>query len=340
MHEVLTASPFDRAALRRDDAAWLTAQLAHAESRFLPLWRLRPLLKVERAELAWARGEIRTRDDLTAPPVLLGTRDSVAHFALDVSEIAEPHAALGVEGIAIFDEPRAAAARLSAGEVAILGTARALLGWHATHGFCAGCGVRTRTIRAGWARRCDACSRDHFPRTDPVVIAVVVRGDRCLLGRQSSWPPGLFSALAGFVEPGETLEEAVRREVYEETSVRVGAVRYHSTQPWPFPHSLMIGCVAEALSDGVALLDGELGDARWVSRDAVRAVLAGDRAQSGGLSLPGPVAIAHHLLRWFAYGESATETAGPLAERAVAEHAHVVAGDPGAPAERRVAGND
>jgi NAD+ diphosphatase len=290
----------DRAAERRSDAAWLAQCLASDDSRFLALWRLRPLVKPgEPLGLAWAR-----RDLLAAcpgsqsAPILLGVSGGIAHFAFDVSALEKPESELGVRGVAEFHEARGAAARLARDDAANVAVARSLAAWHETQRFCGACGAKTRPERAGWMRRCDSCDREHFPRTDPVVIAVVVRGDRCLLGRQPSWPERMFSALAGFVEPGESLEEAVRREVREEAGVEVGAVRYHATQPWPFPHSLMIGCVADGLSDEISLNDRELGAARWFTRDELRAALAG----GGDYSVPGPLAIAHHLIRAFVVG--------------------------------------
>ena len=287
----------DRAAERRSDAEWLARQLASDDARFLALWRLRPLVKLgEPLGLAWARRDLLAACPGSDPtPILLGVNGDVAHFAVDLSGLEKPESELGLRGVAEFHEARAAAARLSGEDAANVAMARALAAWHDTHRFCGACGAKTRPERAGWMRRCDSCDREHFPRTDPVVIAAVVRGDRCLLGRQPGWPERMFSALAGFVEPGESLEEAVRREIREEAGIEVGAVRYHATQPWPFPHSLMIGCIAEGLSEEISLHDRELGAARWFTRDELRAALSG----SGPFSLPGPVAIAHHLIRAF-----------------------------------------
>jgi NAD+ diphosphatase len=285
----------DRAAERRADADWVARQLAAEDSRFLALWRLRPLVKLgEPLTLAWAR-----RDLLSAcgesTPILLGVSGGAAQFAVDISALEKPEAELGVRGVAEFHEVRGFAARLSGEDAVSVAIARSLSACHETHRFCGACGAKTQSERAGWVRRCSSCDREHFPRTDPVVIAAVVRGDRCLLGRQPGWPERMYSALAGFVEPGESLEEAVRREIHEEAGIEVGAVRYHATQPWPFPHSLMIGCLAEGLSETIALNDRELAAARWFSRDELRAALAGN----GSISVPGPLAIAHHLIRAF-----------------------------------------
>ncbi len=185
-------------------------------------------------------------------------------------------------------------------ELGLLAQARSLLTWHATHGFCARCGAATRLTCAGARRDCDACGAQHFPRTDPVVIMLVSSGDSCLLGRQRQYPQGSYSCLAGFVEPGETIEAAVVRETLEEAGVHVGAVRYLRSQPWPFTSQLMIGCAAEAVSPDLHVDLDELEDARWFPRDEVRAMLAG--THPNGLVVPPPVAIAHHLIRDFAAG--------------------------------------
>jgi NAD+ diphosphatase len=183
-------------------------------------------------------------------------------------------------------------------ELGILATAKALLHWHAHHRFCAQCGAPTSMSCAGFRRDCGACGAQHFPRTDPVAIMLVARGDRCLLGRQSRFPPGMYSCLAGFIEPGETIEDAVRRETFEEAGVRVGAVRYLASQPWPFPASLMIGCIAEGLDDGLILDRAELEDGRWFSRGEARLML--ERRHPDGLFAPLPFAIANVLIRTFA----------------------------------------
>ena len=153
---------------------------------------------------------------------------------------------------------------------------------------------------AGWRRACLACGTQHFPRTDPVVIMMATEGERCLLGRQPRFPPGMYSCLAGFVEPGETIEDAVRREIAEEAGLAIGAVHYRGSQPWPFPASLMIGCLAEATSTTIVVDKDELEDARWVSREDTRAILEGRHA--GGLVCPPVMAIANHLMRAWAYG--------------------------------------
>jgi NAD+ diphosphatase len=188
-----------------------------------------------------------------------------------------------------------------ASQLAGLATAKALLHWHATHRFCAKCGTPTRLSLAGWKRECPTCWAEHFPRTDPVVIMLVARGERCLLGRQAQFPAGMWSCLAGFVEPGETFEEAVRRETYEETGVRVGQVRYFASQPWPFPMSVMVGCLAEALTEKLIVDTLELAGARWVSRRDAGLMLT--RTHPDESFCPPPNALAHHLIRAFVEGK-------------------------------------
>ncbi|RWF64985.1 NAD(+) diphosphatase [Mesorhizobium sp. M4B.F.Ca.ET.190.01.1.1] len=171
----------------------------------------------------------------------------------------------------------------------------ALLAWHASHAFCSKCGNRSEMRAGGYRRHCPTCGTDHFPRTDPVAIMLTVTADKCLLGRGRHFGPGMYSALAGFIEPGETIEAAVRRETLEEAGIRLGRVVYHASQPWPFPYSLMIGCFGEPLNDDIQADLNELEDCRWFSRDEVRLML--DRTHADGLITPPKGAIAHHLIR-------------------------------------------
>ncbi|MFL9825506.1 NAD(+) diphosphatase [Rhodoplanes sp. SY1] len=176
-----------------------------------------------------------------------------------------------------------------------LAEAKALLLWHARHRFCSACGHASAPDQAGWRRNCPSCGAEHFPRTDPVVIMLAVDGERCLLGRQARFAPGMWSCLAGFVEPGENIEEAVRRETLEEAGIRCGRVHYVASQPWPFPMSLMIGCYAEALDTDLVIDRTELEDLRWFARDEVVAML--ERRHPDGLTAPPPIAIAHFIMR-------------------------------------------
>ena len=188
------------------------------------------------------------------------------------------------------------------GEVGPLGEAKAVLDWHARHRFCAQCGGPTVAGASGWRRECTACGALHFPRTDPVVIMLVTRGDACLLARQARFAPGMYSCIAGFVEPGETLEDAVRRESWEEAGLRVGNVRYLASQPWPFPSSIMMGCIAESLGDEITLDMTELEEGRWFPREEVLQMLEGKHPD--GLACPQHIAIANTLVRaWALEGE-------------------------------------
>ena len=205
-------------------------------------------------------------------------------------------------GGASFRSPAmmAALGSLTGGDAATYAAARSVLHWHSRHRFCANCGSATTVFRAGWARRCPACAAEHFPRVDPVVIMIPEHGGRALLGRQAAWPEGRYSALAGFLEPGESVEEAVAREIAEEAGIAVTDVRYVASQPWPFPHAqLMLACVAQAADDAITLDTNELEDAIWVPRDEVRRVLAGGE---GAFLPPPPYAIAHTLLARWAQG--------------------------------------
>lgn len=296
---VFAGNPLERVDFRRRDAAWIAERLVDPETRFLPVWRLAvPVREAATPELVWIGCDV--KPDGGPDPILLGVRDGRAHFALDVSALGDPVAELGLAG-ATYPDLRAIASRLAVGEAGIAAQARHLVDWHARRRFCSVCGQPSRAFDAGHVRRCTSsdCAAEHFPRTDPVVIMLVTHGERCLLGRQPKWPHPFFSALAGFVEPGETLEEAVRREVFEEAGIRVGEVRYHSSQPWPFPASLMLGCMAEATTEEIRVDTHELEDARWFTRDDVRAALDG---KNKDLALPPPLAIAHQLVRAWADG--------------------------------------
>ncbi len=200
-------------------------------------------------------------------------------------------------------DARESAMLISAAESGILAQARSNLGWHGTHGFCARCGEPTEMRRGGLMRKCSSCNAEHFPRTDPVVITVVTHGDRCILGQSAGRLSAMkmYSALAGFMDQGESMEEAVRREVMEEAGIKVGRVQYHSTQPWPFPSSLMIGSHSEALSTDINIDDFEMTDVRWWDRDEVLLALA---EKSENLRVPGPIAIAHHLIKAWATGNA------------------------------------
>jgi NAD+ diphosphatase len=239
---------------------------------------------------AQALGAVRER-------VFLGLLDDAPRFgwALDAAAIAALKAR---DDLKITDLRSIAVQGLVATEhLPPLAEAKALLSWHARHRFCPNCGTPTEVVQAGWRRDCPSCHVEHFPRTDPVVIMLAISGERCVLGRSYRFAPTMWSCLAGFAEPGESIEDAVRREVLEEVGIACGRVRYFASQPWPFPSSIMIGCHAEALSEAIVIDREELEDARWFSRDELAAML--NRQHPQGLTTPPPVAIAHHIIRSF-----------------------------------------
>jgi NAD+ diphosphatase len=288
-------NPLDRAANLRRDGAWLAQQVGAAESRFLPFWRLNVLVRAaEQAELCWLDGNVRDHVEDGAAPFLLGLRDGVAHFAVDLSALDDPIASLGIEG-ADFSEARRIAVDLPEGDAGILAQGRALVEWHRRNRFCGSCGALTAVGAGGAMRTCTRCNAEHFPGPHAVVIMVVWRGDRCLLGRGRGWGTERYSALAGFMDQGETIEEAVAREVQEEVGLEVDEVVYHASQPWPFPMSLMIGCMAHVTGEAVTVDAEELDGARWFTRAEIRRALESPDAVDFGV--PGRIAIAHHLIK-------------------------------------------
>ncbi|MBP1806516.1 NAD+ diphosphatase [Rubellimicrobium aerolatum] len=282
-------SGLDRAGELRGDAAALAALEARPGARAVVLRAGEPLVdgpeeapRLVRVPLAEVTGAI-----------LLGRgEDGEGTWAAEA-----PAEAPAPEG-ARWVDLRSVMAQLSPRDAELAATAKAVLGWHGTHGFCARCGAASIVAQAGWRRDCPACGSQHFPRTDPVVIMLVLRGNDVLVGRSPGWPEGMFSLLAGFIDPGESVEAAVRREVREETGVRVGRVDYLASQPWPFPASLMLGCRSEALSREITLDPNEMEAAQWVSRERMMRVVMGEDPE---IRAPREGAIAGFLLReWLA----------------------------------------
>ena len=280
-----TGGLLDRADRLRHDADALAAAMGSWQARLLRLDGGQPEV-TEEGRLGWTM--LAEAPD-EAEFVLLGLDNGRPRFAALLPD-AGPQTGFRNPGL------MAALDALDPGEAAIYAAARSVLDWHARHRFCANCGAATALFRAGWGRACPNCRAEHFPRTDPVVIMIAEHDGRALLGRQPGWPAGRYSALAGFLEPGESIEEAVARETLEETGVRVSGVRYIASQPWPFPSQLMIACIGIAENDAITLDTHELEDAIWVSRADVRAALAGD----GPFIAPPRYAIAHTLLEHWA----------------------------------------
>jgi NAD+ diphosphatase len=259
----------DRAAMRRKDAAWIASLLKDEKCRFVAVWRGRNL--VAAGGEASPRAHFLARAEVAAPgaePVLLGIDAKHAYFSIDLSHQEAPLAAFAAGVAAEFTDLRRIGSLMPREEAALLAYARGIAYWHERHRFCGLCGAPTLSEEGGHVRRCTsaACATSHFPRTDPAVIMLVHDGQRCLLGRKPGWPAGMHSTLAGFVEPGESLEEAVAREVFEEAGIRVDEVIYHSSQPWPFPASLMLGFHARARSTAITVDGEELEHAAWYER--------------------------------------------------------------------------
>ena len=304
----------DRSAELRGDAGRLAELLASPDARVLPLWRAKPQVAGEATlTLAPVAAGHPCLAHAAEPPIFLGLSGGVPWFAADISGWVPEGQDTGTVGgfvdqseqrypgaaeDARFAELRVIMTRLSPAEAEIAATVRGLVEWHRTHPFCARCGEKSAPAQAGWQRDCPTCGTHHFPRTDPVVIMLITHGNSVLLGRSPGWPEGMFSLLAGFVEPGETIEAAVRRETFEEAGVRVGAVSYLASQPWPFPASMMIGCRGTALGAEIDIDPAEIEQAIWVSREDMLAVFAGAHDV---IRAARPGAIARFLLEnWLA----------------------------------------
>lgn len=305
-------SGLDRAAELRGDEVAQNALLANPGARVMVLWKLKPMMAGE-DRLAWMRPDHPLLKDAGSERLFLGRDETGPLFAAELSGW-EP-AGVDAEAMGAFFDPtiqvhpagapdwhfaelRGVMARLSPRDAEVAAIARGLFGWHGSHGFCARCGAASKWDEAGWQRRCPDCGATHFPRTDPVVIMLITQGDSVLIGRSPGWPEGMYSLLAGFVEPGETIEAAVRREVAEEAGVPVGRVEYLASQPWVFPASLMIGCRGEALDRSLSVDRTELEDARWVGREEMLMVMAGEHPD---LRPARRGAIAHFLIsNWLA----------------------------------------
>ena len=307
----------ERHSSQRMDADWLNGRLHGDTARIAMLVNMKPVIRSNpdrsQTEVRWF-----TLDELrelgldpqfragSAPGngrqqlSFLGSDADGSYFALAVDGLAERNIRLGEADPVVDLRSLALQGAMAPRSLSLLGEARALAAWHDSHRCCGRCGSRNTVRDGGWRLKCVSCAQVVFPRTDPVVIMLVTDGDRCLLGREHRFAENFYSCLAGFMEPGEDIEDAVRREVSEETTVQIGDVTYHSSQPWPFPHTLMIGCVGRAETTDI-VIDPEIQDAKWVGRDEIAATL--DGAHPDGMVVPKSYAIAHHMLRSFADGD-------------------------------------
>lgn len=309
----LASKPIDRAAHHRTDDAWLEAALKRDDVLIFLMQAGRPLIVGGRSQhramvgileeeqsraLVWLGPEA-MRIEPQAERVFLGLDKAGAPvFAINMHQDFSLEGSL-IEGLGDFEDMRSAAATLPAMQANLASTARSILEWHRSHRFCSRCGAQSQVAEAGWKRVCPSCGAEHFPRTDPVAIMLAVKGDKCLLGRQASWPQGFWSCLAGFVEPGESFEQAASRELFEEAGIKTdpASAEYLFGQPWPFPSSLMIGLLLEAETEEIIVDDNELEAARWVTRAEARQIMA---QQHPDIYCPQPMAVAHHILKTWA----------------------------------------
>ncbi|MBX6327205.1 MAG: NAD(+) diphosphatase [Pseudolabrys sp.] len=296
-------SRIDRAADKRHDDASIAAMAASRAARAYVVCG--ELIAARKArpfnEPLFEMSAARALGDL-ADTVFLGLADGAPRFGIGLAPTVAD-ALKSRDDLLVTDLRSIAVQGLVAPDhLPPIAEAKAVLAWHLRHRFCSNCGAPTRAASAGWRRDCPQCQAQHFPRTDPVVIMLAVDGGRCVLARSPRFAAGMWSCLAGFVEPGEAIEDAVRRETREEVGLATGRVRYFASQPWPFPMSLMIGCHAEAMGEDLTVDRGELEDARWFSRDEVASMLL--RRHPRGLTTPPPIAIAHHIIRAWIDGEA------------------------------------
>lgn len=297
-----TDSRLDRAAEKRTDDGAIATLFARPDCRIYAIGGEMIALK-KAAPLntpQFTADELRTLGE-TVETVFLGLADGAPRFGAALTPAATE--TLKADASYLVTDLRSIAVQglVDAEDLPPIAEAKAVLHWHARHRFCANCGATTNAVHAGWRRDCPQCKAQHFPRTDPVVIMLSTSGERCLLGRSPRFAPTMWSCLAGFIEPGEAMEDAVRRETLEEAGIRTGRVSYFRSQPWPFPMSLMIGAHAQALSHEIVVDRTELEDARWFERDEIETMLV--RRHPDGLTTPPPVAIAHHIIRAWIDGE-------------------------------------
>ena len=287
-----TGAPLDRISHLREDPVWVAARRRAKDTRLVPVWRSRSLVHTEddRALILTVE-EAGDLLDAAQHEVVLGLEGDTLYIGLDLSHLDDPYGHPRIEAEGAFEDLRQIGPVIPAEEGAILAHARGMMTWHQRHRFCGVCGAPTEVSHGGYQRNCTGCDAQHFPRTDPAVIMLVHKDDNCLLGRTHHFPRRIYSTLAGFVEPGESLEEAVVREVFEEAGVRVGEVRYMASQPWPFPSSLMLGFHAEAEAMDLNIDPKELEDARWVRREDL------DRLEDFGMELPRRDSIAWRLVK-------------------------------------------
>jgi NAD+ diphosphatase len=300
------SSNFDRAAHLRDKR---NGSMPSANAKTMILWRGKPLLDQNDFAVIYVGAEHPILSESKTPPIFLGHADNMDYFAHDISSWQPEEFDDSQEGVFLddqtehhpsmpphyrFNDLRMVMTSLSPEDGELAATAKAMFSWHRSHQFCATCGIKSVQSQAGWQRDCPACETPHYPRTDPVVIMLITDGNKTLLGRSPHWPEQMYSCLAGFLEPGETIEAAVAREVKEETDIDIGPVKYIASQPWPYPSSMMIGCIAPATSTRITIDPNELEDAKWVTKETLVKAYSGSDA---GINPARQGSIAGFLIR-------------------------------------------
>ena len=298
---VFSRNPLNRGEVERRDEELINQKSSDQNSLFIVMRDLNLLIDTSSSKLVWLTREELDQKDVNSPSIFLGILDGIYHFAVSVTQDQFPDQQLLKTNPSYrFTDIRTCGELLQSEDSGIAAQARIQMNWHDKYAYCSSCGFKTKMKRGGQARHCDKCTTDHFPRTDPVIIVVVYDEDKCLLGQSQGRlrSTNTYSALAGFMDQGESIEEAVAREVMEEAGIEVKNVKYHSSQPWPLPYSIMIGCHAEAASTNINMDTEEMTDVKWFTREEVLLALEG---KSENLRVPMKIAIAHHLLKDWAY---------------------------------------
>ena len=307
---IFSNNPLDRVSYLRSDPEWIKKMITDSKSMFVPFSKGQPFVSTisgltsksaaeNQLSPAWFPYNFFDNQIIENSIIIfLGLLDDIAFFAIDLSKINDPENQVNLINMGSFEDLMALSSQpIESGELAMLGQAKAIFEWHNSHTYCSRCGEKSNIVEGGYKRVCNHCKAEHFPRTDPVVIMLATYNDQAFLGRQKRFPPGMYSALAGFIEPGESIEEAVARELNEEAGIIINNATYHSSQPWAFPNSLMIGCIAESTSEKFKLDEIEIDEGRWFQRTELKDAINGNG--NSNFFVPPKMAIAHHLIKAF-----------------------------------------
>lgn len=307
---IFSNNPLDRVSYLRSDPEWINKMTTDSKSMFVPFSKGQPFVSTisrltsknaieNQASPAWFPYSFFDNEIIENSIIIfLGLLDDIAFFAIDLSKIHDAENQANLKDMGSFEDLMALSSQpIESGELAMLGQAKAIFEWHNSHTYCSRCGEKSNMVEGGYKRVCNHCQSEHFPRTDPVVIMLATYNDHAFLGRQKRFPPGMYSALAGFIEPGESIEEAVARELNEEAGIVINNASYHSSQPWAFPNSLMIGCIAESTSEKFKLDEIEIDEGRWFTRTELTNAI--NVSENSKFFVPPKMAIAHHLIKAF-----------------------------------------